>query len=64
MNDFALVLNDRLAQYAADIRRLENRIIKLEAEVIELKRPKTEANQQTALENLIMKGATYEPTIK
>ena len=61
MNDFALVLNDRLAQYAADIRRLENRITKLEAEVIELKRPKTKTNQQTTLENLIMKGAKYEP---
>ena len=58
METFALVLQDRMAQYAADIRRMENRINKLEAEIIELKRPKGEPNQ-SALDHLLMRGATY-----
>tara|TARA_R110002126_G_scaffold114419_1_gene253017 strand:+ start:1084 stop:1269 length:186 start_codon:yes stop_codon:yes gene_type:complete len=58
METFALVLQDRMAQYAADIRRMENRINKLEAEIIELKRPKSEQNQ-SALNHLLMRGATY-----
>jgi len=58
METFALVLQDRMAQYAAEIRRMENRINKLEAEIIELKRPKSELNQ-SALDHLLMRGATY-----
>ena len=58
METFALVLQERMAQYAADIRRMENRINKLEAEIIELKRPKSEPNQ-SALDYLLMRGATY-----
>ena len=54
------VILDRLSQYAADIRRLEDRVMRLEAELIELKRPKSEAYYETALENLIKKGARYE----
>jgi cell division protein FtsB len=59
MDSFALVFQDRLSQYAADIRRLENRITDLEAEITELKRPKIEKRTETALENLLMKGAIY-----
>ena len=59
METFALVLQDRLAQYAADIRRLETRINKLEAEIIELKNPKHDTQTPTTLDNLLMKGATY-----
>jgi hypothetical protein len=61
MDSFALVFQNCLSQYAADIRRLEKRITDLEAEVIELKRLKPE-NHQTTLEHLVLKGATYEPT--
>jgi hypothetical protein len=60
MDSFALVFQNCLSQYAADIRQLEKRIIDLEAEIVELKRPKTKPHQ-TTLENLILKGATYEP---
>lgn len=55
----ALALQDRLSQFASEMRRMENRISKLEAEIIELKRnakPKIE----TTTDNLIRRGASYE----
>ncbi len=65
MEIFALVLQDRLAQYAADIRRLENRINDLEVEIMELKRSKNDVKTPTTLDNLLMKGATYaKPEIR
>lgn len=63
MDSFALVFQNCLSQYAADIRQLEKRITDLEAEIVELKRSKTE-HHQTTLENLVLKGATYEPAIR
>ena len=54
-------VSNAMSQLAADIRRLEFKITKLESEIIELKQTKNAHRQMTALENLALKGATYEP---